>query len=207
MRSFLFSLISIAAMACASDYKMLKPVTTPVDCVEALKPVQIATSWYDASINLEGHQFGGLLVIKPMSEQSYRVVFTTETGATIFDFEYNGDRFIVHRIVSKLDRRMIVRVLEKDFALLLGVPFLQGNLSVFETENEQYFGVSSNGERSFIVTDKSCNYRRLEQGSEKKRLFSIITKGERKSPDLITITHYTFDMAIELKRIEKDATQ
>ena len=42
---------------------------------------------YKTEVNLYGNKFGGLLLIKAMQDSSYRIVFTTETGIKLFDFE------------------------------------------------------------------------------------------------------------------------
>jgi hypothetical protein len=210
MKYFLFSAFLLLFAACASDYNALTPATQYSACFEKLKPKEMPPSWFDASVDVEGHHLGGLILIKHMPDQSNRVVFTSETGATIFDFEFqpNG-KFSVRHIMSKLDRKAIVNVLRNDFALLLGAPFSDNKFKTLEGKNgEIYFQSSIEGKRAFIVSDKSCHLLRLEQGSKRKRMFSILTEGRDVSrPDNITISHYTFDMIIELKRIEKNVAQ
>jgi hypothetical protein len=209
MRYFLFSCTLFMLAACASQYKHLTPTSEYNKCFEGLKPKPMSAAWFDASVEVEGHHLGGLILIKSMPDESSRVVFTSEAGATLFDFEYHRNgTFKIRHIMSKLDRKVVVNVLRDDFALLLGIPFLQGKVKTFETSDEVYFESPAGNKRAFIVADKQCQPKRLEEGSKRTRLFSVIRTGaDLNYPDIITITHYTFDMVIDLKRFEKNATQ
>jgi hypothetical protein len=98
-------------------------------------------------------------------------------------------------------------VLRKDFELLLGIPFKASQgIGVYTSGDEVYFESQFQKSRWFYVADKSCVLKRLEMGG-KKRNFSIVMHGDPKSPENITITHHTFDMVIDLKKIVKDAAE
>jgi hypothetical protein len=206
MKSFLFSLVFLTG--CASEYSTLQPTGEYASCIDQLKPSGMAKSWYDASVDVEGHHLGGLLLIKHMDDGSDRIVFTSESGATIFDFEYKADgSFLIRHIVKKLDKKVITTVLRKDFDLLLEIPFKNKRLDVLEDADEVYFAAKSGKETAYYVSDKNCKLKRIEMGSDRKKKFSIVKKGNVHAPENITITHYTFDMVIDLKKIEKDAAQ
>jgi hypothetical protein len=210
MKYFLFSSTLMLLAACASEYRTLTPTSQYNACFDKLKPREIPASWFDASVEVEGHHLGGLILIKRMPDQSNRVVFTSETGATIFDFEFQSNgAFNIRHIVSKLNRKAIVNVLRNDFALLLGVPFRHNKFETFEgSDGEIYLESRVGKRRDFIISDKNCQLLRLEEGSKRKRLFSILINGtDSTRPDNITINHHTFDMVIVLKRIEKNVAQ
>lgn len=208
MKYFLFS-SALLLVACASEYRGLAPTSQYNACFEKIKPKEILAAWFDASVDVEGHHLGGLVLIKHMPDKSNRVVFTSETGATIFDFEFqpNG-AFNIRHMVSKLNKKVIVNVLKNDFALLLWVPFRENNFKTFEANDEIYFESSYEGKRAFIISDKSCRVLRMEEGSKRKRMFSIVRTGtDPNYPASISMRHYTFDMVIDLKRIEKNVAQ
>jgi hypothetical protein len=89
MKYLLFSFLLLSA--CASEYDALRPTDSYRSCMDRLRPSGIAKSWYDASVDVQGHHIGGLLLTKPMDDGAHRVVFTSEAGATIFDFEFKSD--------------------------------------------------------------------------------------------------------------------
>lgn len=74
---------------------------------------------YKAKIDVYGRYFGGILVIKKTGKEKHRVVFTTEFGSKIFDFEYEGDTFTKNYVLPDLDRKIIVNTLQKDFSILI----------------------------------------------------------------------------------------
>jgi hypothetical protein len=207
---FLASSCLVLLTACSSQYKSLRPIEADKSCINRMIPKGIITAWFDASVDVEGRHIGGLLLIKQMPDSVNRVVFTSETGLTIFDFEYKADgSFAVKRIMEQLNKRVVVEVLRKDFAMLLGLPFHKGKIQAWESGNEMYFGTKAEGDIAYFITDRNCGaLLRLESGSKHKRKFSIIFDGKTvNSPDNIAINHHTFDMVINLKKLEKDVSQ
>ena len=55
---------------------------------------------YKAKIEVYKKNFGGILIIKKTGPESHRVVFTTEFGSKLFDFQFEGDTFTKNFIVS-----------------------------------------------------------------------------------------------------------
>src|SRR4030042_6019263 len=72
------------------------------------------------NIDIYKNHFGGLMVIKPFTENSHRVLFITEVGIKIFDMELfrNGD-FILHYCMDALNRKSVIRTLKNDIGLLI----------------------------------------------------------------------------------------
>jgi hypothetical protein len=170
-------------------------------------PSSIATSWYQASIDVANKHLSGLLLIKNMPDSSQRVVFTSEAGVTFFDFGFKSpEKFTVHAIIKKLDRKPVIKTLQKDFELILGEPFARGGLQSWKTQDETFFGVTSKKETAYFITDKDCSsLRRLELGTKSKIKVSIEIKGAGYPlPDMLNITHYTFPLQIRLTRFQKE---
>jgi len=170
-------------------------------------PFTIATSWYQASIDVASKHLSGLLLIKNMPDSSQRVVFTNEAGVTFFDFGFKKrEKFTVHSIVKKFNRKPVIKTLRKDFAMMLGEPFARGGLQSWKTQDENFFGVTQNKETAYFITDKDCSsLRRLELGTKRKRKVSIEIKGAGyPSPDTLNITHFTFPLQIRLMHFQKN---
>lgn len=200
---FLFFSVSILAFSCAAPYKSLKPVAVDQACVEKFRPQGINTSWFSATVDVVGKHLSGLLLIKQMPDQSQRVVFTSETGVTFFDFEFRADEFQVKQAIPQLRKKVVVNTLRKDFETLLAIPFQNRTIGAWTLSGEYYFGVTMPGkEKVFFVTDQPCSMlKRVEVGS-RKPLFSIVTAGSiATEPDSAMIKHHTFNMVINLKKI------
>ncbi|MCX6296560.1 MAG: hypothetical protein NTX97_10930 [Bacteroidetes bacterium] len=98
---------------------------------------------FKTNITVYGKDFSGLLVTKQMSPKDYRVIFTTELGMKLFDFEFKDTAFTLHYCVPQFNKPKLLKVIQKDIETLL-----MNNLSVKKTvdyidENELYLLVES----------------------------------------------------------------
>jgi len=207
MKYFLFSISAFVFSACASYYKNLKPTEVETSCVDSLRPKGIASAWFSAGVDVMGKHISGLLLVKEMPDQSIRIVFTNEVGVTFFDFEFSRDgKFEVKKIINQLNKRVVIETLRKDFYLLSGLPFQQ-KLKSWRHNDKLYFGVEDKSERFYFITASTCTtLEGFEVGSERKKMVSITFEGEdARYPESILITHFTFEMTLTLKRIQKNA--
>lgn len=205
MRSLLFSILLVAA-GCSSAYKALTPVAMDPVCAERMRPRGIGTSWYTASIDVVGKHLSGLLLIKEMPDSSRRVVFTNEAGITFLDFEFGASgTFQVKQTIKQLNHKAVIELLRKDFALMLGIPFGKGQYTTWSSGDEFFYGVPQKKETAYFITGVDCaSLRRLELGSRRKQKVTITFAGtDLRQPDALTIRHYTFNMVIALKKLER----
>jgi len=204
-RSLLCSLVLLAA-GCSSAYKGLIPAPVDKACAERMRPGGIGTSWYTASIDVVGKHLSGLLLVKEMPDSSRRVVFTNEAGITFLDFEFGAKgAFQVKQVIRQLDHKAVVELLRKDFALMLGIPFEGGNYAAWAADTEIFYGVAQKKETAYFITDRECaSLRRLELGSRRKRKVTVTFTGtDPRQPEGLTLQHYTFNMVIVLKKLER----
>ncbi|MEJ1237664.1 hypothetical protein WBG78_06035 [Chryseolinea sp. T2] len=170
-------------------------------------PKLTTSSLYQASIDVTGHHLSGLLVIKAMPDSSWRAVFTNEAGVKFIDLGLGHDgKVTVHHAIRQLNRKPILITLGKDFALIIGVPFHNSAYSRSVAGDDVYFGVRQKKESYYFITSKDCaSLRRMERGSDTKRVVSVnVTGTSYPTPSQLIIQHHTFDMQIKLNRIEKE---
>lgn len=207
MRCLPCSLALVMLMSCASEYKHLQFVGPDTACSNKIAPLYISTSWYNASVDVVGKHLSGLLLIKNMPDSSKRVVFTNEVGVTFFDFGFSreGD-FKVYSVVSQLKKKAVIETLQKDFELILGLPFRKGLYNRSIAGDEIYFGVKEKSETAYFITSKDCaSLQRLEWGTARKRMVSVTTPGlGYPSPETIELVHHNFNMQIKLTRIQRE---
>lgn len=207
MRYLLFSLLAVLLVQCKSDYSALVARAPDVSCASPVIPRLSPSSLYQASIDVTGHHLSGLLVVKAMPDSSWRAVFTNEAGVTYVDLGLRKDgTFTVHHAVRQLNRKPVLITLQKDFALMIGIPFQQGSVNSFTAGEEVYFGVRQKNESYYFITSKDCaSLHRMERGSDRKKVVSIELPGTGyPTPSTLVLQHHTFDMQIKLNRIERE---
>ncbi len=74
---------------------------------------------YKGSLDISKHHLSGLFLIKRISGNAIRIVFSNELGINFFDFELKGDEFIVHSCFPSLEKASLLKLLGNDFRLLL----------------------------------------------------------------------------------------
>jgi len=154
---------------------------------------------YKADIKLFKNSFSGVFIVKKLGEQHHRIVFTTELGNKLFDFEFLNKNFKINHILPEMDKKVLKNVLKRDFlALIEEKPFLtktysKGNFKMLETEllSKKHYYLFEDGILKKIV--------RANGGKEKTTfLFSVINDNIASD---IAITHHNIKLKINLKKI------
>ncbi len=123
MKSFLWSsLLVLSLYSCAFK---------PAEGLERVKPVSknflknpffnnSSTDYvYKANIEAFDTTLGGIVVIKKLDEMHHRIVFTTEFGNKLLDFELQNGSFKINHILDEFNRKPLLKVIKRDFKLLL----------------------------------------------------------------------------------------
>ncbi len=189
---------------CKSEYRYLKPAAGDVHCIEKFAP-RFENTLYTAYIDVTKHHLSGLLFFKRMPDSSMRVVFTNEMGVKFFDFEFAKDgAFTKHYILSKLDKKVIVKALRNDMELVLLRPELR-NAHVLQDSAFHYIVVPTAKGNNYYITDAGCDrLERIEKASKRKAVVTVNMVNYKVGvPDSIGITHNNFKFNIALKRTER----
>lgn len=197
---FLFLLL---CSACHAPYAALKESAgISPNCVQQFRPV-FSTHIYQTEVDVVGNQFSGMLVFKTMPDSSKRVVFTSETGPTLFDFEYSRDTFRVRYCLKKLNRKAVIQTLRKDFELLLMENPGQPPAQVLRDSAHLYFPFVSGKETNYYITDTLCrNLLRIEKaGRRKQKVVMEMEPFQAGMPENVRIEHRSFTFAIRLKTL------
>jgi hypothetical protein len=205
MRYLLFSFFVVTG--CASEYKALQPIEPTANCIVKIRPTQLETAWYNASIDVVGKHISGLMLIKNMPDSSVRVVFTNEAGIKFLDFEFGAkDNFNVHYIMKQLNKKPVIHTLRKDFELMLFKPFQYLPEGAFFFEDKVYYAFPQKSETAYFITSKDCaSLQYVELGSKRKKKVTAFFYGSKSSqPDSISLVHHTFDMHIKLRKLKKE---
>lgn len=174
IRFLLSSLLVLTLISCGP--KVTKGLEVPVSREKIGSPYfsDLSKDYvYKAKLDIYGNYFGGILIVKKISEAKHRVVFTTEFGSKIFDFLYDGDTFTKNFILPDLDRKIIVNTLEKDFRILI-------------TEKKDVVSQYQYSEYNVFETAKSDGGNLFSENVAFKQLYSIANAPNGRIKVLIT---------------------
>lgn len=156
---------------------------------------------YKANMAIFGKQSGGIVVIKKTDENLHRVVFTTDFGNKLLDFEVAADDFKVHFVVDGFNNKRILKVLETDFRLLLQSDYKVSE--TFTTPNESVYGSKQNRGNVYLFENKEDNFLSkiiFTKKSKEKITFGFQNKKDTFAEE-IHITHHNIPLEIKLLKI------
>lgn len=159
---------------------------------------------YKAKIAVYGKNLGGILIIKKTAAASHRVVFTTEFGSKLFDFQFEGDTFTKNFVVEDLDKKFIVNILKDDFKMLVNENVKV--LEVYESKNKKIYKTQA-GERFnfYFLDDKSERLEKIVNTSKTKEKVEIdFISSDGKTADTIAIKHNNIKLTIDLEKFKKE---
>lgn len=205
MRYLLLSSCFLFFISCSPAWKKMQPAQSSVDVLQKFKPV-FTVALYNTKVDVVGNHLSGLLLIKKMPDSSTRLLFSNEMGFTFFDFEFDSTgKFKVYSIISKMNKKSVIKTLRKDFELVL-MNNLDGAKPVTRTDNGLLYHIFPQSKGfNYYITDSTANELiRMERASNTKTVVEAIMKNYISGiPDTVGITHKNFDFTIGLKLIER----
>lgn len=91
---------------------------------------------YKAKINLYNRYYSGLIVLKQTSPGTSHLVFITELGMKMFDFEIRNNQFKLIYVFEPLNKPNVLSLLENDLKLILLQNLLNKEAEIFERNNQ-----------------------------------------------------------------------
>jgi hypothetical protein len=155
---------------------------------------------YKANIIVFEHNFGGILVLKKLANQTHRIAFTTELGNTIFDFTLSATDFKVNRILKEMDRKILLSILEQDFRSLIQEEIEPLNTY---TKDDSELTKAKIGSKTHFYTYKNdilTNITRV--GNEKEKVVITFSEIDDRVARQIVISHKNMKLTISLQAIK-----
>lgn len=154
---------------------------------------------YKASITAYGRQFGGILILKKTSDTSYRTVMSTDFGNKLIDATLNPSGLDIHSVIDGLNRKIIIRTLEKDFRALLKATY-PVNRSL-QNDSFLIYDSKEGSEHYYLFLDKQ-QIRRIAHTGKRKKLTTFEFGDIRNNiAGSIRIIHHNIQLEIGLKAI------
>lgn len=200
MRYLLLSSLALILFGCAPKVQPSGGAPLPADIL--IFKDTTGAYLYKNKIELYGHYLSGLMMIKPLPNQNYKVAMTTEFGAKIMDFEITDGRFKMNDVIEQMRRKRIMKLIEADMKLLFGVQQYNGTTTSLSDGKKlnAYQGKPLNGfytlnaEGQVVAID---GYRK-----NKKMVESTITEYQNGVPKNLKVNHTDMPVQIELNLIK-----
>ncbi|TEB41157.1 hypothetical protein D0809_26950, partial [Flavobacterium circumlabens] len=127
---------------------------------------------YKTNITVYGNEMSGIFIAKKINDSIHRVVFTTEFGNKLLDFEISDKSFKVNSIVSELDRKILINTLRDDFRLLLKKEYLIQEQ--FENESDNiYKSADGNRDNYLFLSKKDQKLEKVIHASKTKEKITL----------------------------------
>jgi phosphoribosylformylglycinamidine (FGAM) synthase PurS component len=159
---------------------------------------------YKTNISVYGNELSGIFIAKKINDTTHRIVFTTEFGNKLMDFEISETDFKVNSIVSELDRKILINTLKEDFRLLLKKEYLIQEQ--FENESADIYK-SADGKRDnyIFISKKDQKLEKIVHSSKTKEKITLYFNSENNIfAEKIQIIHQNIKLKIELNYFKSE---
>lgn len=157
---------------------------------------------YKTNIIVYGNGLSGILMAKKISDTLHRVVFTTEFGNTLLDFEISETDFKINTIVNELNKKRLITILKEDFRLLF-----RERYTILEQKDEAYSIVYRSKEGTsyndlFILKDKQYVFRIINSSKRKQKINVSFASEDGIYAKNVLIEHQDIKLKIMLHSFE-----
>lgn len=164
---------------------------------------------FKTDMTVYGRSFGGLLVAKQMQPHDYRVIFTTELGMKLFDFEFTDTAFTLHYCVPQFNRPALLKIIQRDIQILLMSYPSSTPLEYYTDAGHSYQVMKVPGTDHFssyyFLENSSKHLAKIEYARKniKKTTFVLGSYSDEGIPEHIAIQHHDLKLKIVLRHLKK----
>lgn len=191
---------------CTFEQKVSRPVISSIPFSDT------GSVLYRVSIRLYSMYFSGLLAVKRIENDHFRMSLISETGFKLFDMEIKDGVSEMVNIFSELDREEVVRTFKEDFAfMVLGIFKKEScNKYIYEKNSDVLYECSINPKNTvnYLLESKNGTLKKVWKAEDiNEPLFEInYGYGEKGSltPIFITIVHMNVRLRMEFSLLEQE---
>ncbi len=205
MRNFLFNVFIILTLFSCSSYKdsFISVQKTQESFTPAFLTEKNLEQIFKISIEVYGHDFGGVLAIKKLESKHYRIALITEIGAKLLDFELINGEMKLNYGIEQLNRKIILNILKQDFLILLNENAAIQSQYSFEG-NTVYQTQLSGKDLYYFLDSGSLQLQKSVWASRKKEKTVFTYQYSGKGFPDIEIDHKSIKLKIQLRLLENE---
>ena len=153
---------------------------------------------YKANISVYGNELTGIFIAKKINDTTHRVVFTTEFGNKLLDFQISENDFKINSIVDELDRKILINTLITDFRLVLRSHYTVKN-QFTNNKNVVYLSEEPKMLNYLFISKSNNSLSKIVCASKRKEKINLFFTSENNIfASKIIIEHKTIQLKIEL---------
>ena len=152
---------------------------------------------YKADITVYGNALGGIFIAKKLNDSTHRVVFTTEFGNKLLDFEVSENDFKVNSIVEELNKKILINTLRDDFRMLFRKQY--SIIGEFENADAKVYKSADGNRYNYLylsITDGKL-LKIVHATKRKEKINIAFTTENNMFADKILIEHKNIKLRIE----------
>ena len=162
---------------------------------------------FKTNITIYGKDISGLLVTKQMAPQDYRVIFTSELGMKLFDFEFKDTSFTLHYCVPQFNRPALLHTIQHDIEILLMNNLAEKPLTC-QTDSRGLYDIQCiqiDNKYNYYFTDKVSQHIVKIEHSNRRIKIVIFNLNNYKDdfPNNVLIKHCDIKLKIELNLLKR----
>jgi len=151
------------------------------------------------------------MLIKPVNEKDYRVLFITEVGIKVLDMEFFGNgNFKLHYCIDALNRKSVIETLKNDIDLLLRPVPVNTRIKMMKDRQTGNILIKSKVRNSvayyFLEDPHRVNKVIQRNGCIKKTQITIFSTGFNEI-DSIRICHSPVKLNINLSKLNEQGSE
>ena len=146
----------------------------------------------------------GILIIKKISDDTHRVVMTSDFGNKMIDFEISENDFKLNYVLADLDKKMVINFLKNDFQELLRQKYPVNES--FENENSRIY-LSKTKKKSYYLffnKENSLLKQIIYSKSNKEKIDFSFDAKKPTFAEMILLDHKDFKINIKLFQITEN---
>ena len=145
---------------------------------------------YKAKITIYNKYYSGLILLKQTDASTAHLVFVTELGMKMFDFEIQNNHLKLIYVFEPLNKPGILKLLENDMGLILLIKVLNRDAKIYEKKDKSQLIYKT-------TEGKLKNYYLLN--STTKTVNQIIVKGSLFTKETVS---YVYNDSLNAKQIK-----
>lgn len=156
---------------------------------------------YKCRMDIYKNHVSGILIIKKLTEQTHRVVLTSDFGNKLIDFEISGDSFKLNYVLPDLDKKIVINFLKNDFQELLRRKYPV--TETFENENSKIYLSKTDKKAYYLFFSKENGLLQQMVYTKNNREKIDFTFDAKKHifADSLYLQHKDFKITIKLNQI------
>jgi hypothetical protein len=165
-------LILVFSSCRISKYKHLKQCSSVVLNTQHLLPVLKSTNSvkYKATIDVLKNHFSGLVILKQTDSLSQHIVFITELGMKMFDFEVKGADINTVYVFEPMNKPNLISALKRNFKnMILLDAYGRNSSACTDKKSQKIYGLAREKESRYFTTFDGGKLLKQETFSKQKK--------------------------------------